>query len=74
MGYFSNGTEGMFYQEEYCCTCANSEGDDAPGCAIWDAHLLYSYNECNNPNSILHILIPRDEKGSNLACKLHKEF
>lgn len=32
------------------------------------AHLLHNYEECNNSNSILHILIPRDENGDNKKC------
>ena len=32
MGYFSNGTEGMMYEEEYCDKCWHG-GDNA--CAVW---------------------------------------
>ena len=42
MGYFSNGTEGISYQEHYCYNCVNfrnKEGiPDSEGCAIWDLH------------------------------------
>ena len=40
------------------------------GCAIWDCHVLYAYDECNNDGkegplsnakSMLDILIPMDE-------------
>ena len=57
MGYFSNGTEGMIYPEEYCENCLHDINED---CAVWEAHLLHSYNEANNKDSILHILIPRN--------------
>lgn len=63
MGYFSNGAEGDFYQEAYCARCVHNEG----GCAVWLAHMLHNYAECNNPNSILHILIPT-EGISNKQC------
>ena len=56
MAYFSNGTEGMSYQEEYCCKCVF---DKDQKCPIWLAHLIHNYDECNKPDSILHMLIPR---------------
>jgi hypothetical protein len=64
MGYFSNGTEGDLYENRYCMRCWH-QGD----CAVWDAHMLYNYDECNNKESILHILIPRDGI-KNLECKM----
>jgi len=67
MGYFSNGAEGADYQEKYCVNCIHYEG-----CAVWVAHLLHSYDECNNKDSILHILIPRSEDGlSNERCRMY---
>ena len=57
MGYFSNGTEGMDYQEEYCFKCRN--WSDEKGCAVWTAHEFRNYKEADNPDSILHDLIPR---------------
>ncbi len=65
MGYFSNGTEGMDYEGRYCARCVHN-GD----CAVWDAHMQHNYKECNNEESILHILIPRNEKGWNDQCKM----
>lgn len=57
MGYFSNGTEGMLYEEEYCVKCIHF---DDGSCPVLSAHSLYNYKECNNPESILHMLIPRE--------------
>jgi hypothetical protein len=54
MGYFSNGTEGEMYEEEYCSKCVH-----AKGCAVWHAHMAHNYAECNKDDSILHLLIPR---------------
>jgi hypothetical protein len=81
MAYFSNGTEGMMYQERYCSKCRNYING---GCAIWDAHLFYAYEECNNDGrtsrdgertypktnakSILDMLIPID-KETHFAAK-----
>lgn len=65
MGYFSNGTEGMAFQERYCFHCRNwrdLEDGRGEGCPIWDAHLLYSYELCNSETPgkvILDMLIPR---------------
>lgn len=59
MGYFSNGTEGRIYEATYCAKCVHSEN----GCAVWDAHFLRNYEECNNENSILHLLIPQSKDG-----------
>jgi hypothetical protein len=67
MAYFSNGTEGLMYQERYCMRCQNwgrdrlTDKSGEPGCPIWDAHLLYAYEECNsesNAKYILDALIP----------------
>jgi hypothetical protein len=56
MGYFPNGTSGEMYEEEYCSKCLHF-GD----CAVMEAHFIHNYEECNNPDSILHILIPLDK-------------
>lgn len=62
MGYFSNGTEGESYEAQYCSKCAHQNGPDGnSGCTVWMAHLLHNYDECNNPDSILHMLIPRSQ-------------
>ena len=58
MGYFSNGTEGMDYEARYCDRCVHQGPEDGPGCAVWFAHFLHNYDECNNDESILHLLIP----------------
>ena len=53
MGYFSNGTEGLDYQEHYCFRCLNYQDG---GCEIWDAHLLYNGEE--EQGKVLDMLIP----------------
>lgn len=68
MGYFSNGTEGIMYEEQYCERCVHYED-----CAILQAHFLYNYDECDKPKSILHILIPRGKNGGNLKCTMFYE-
>ena len=70
MGYFSNGTQADMYEAQFCNNCVHQKPDDG-GCAVWLAHLICNYNECNNPDSILHMLIPRTECGlGNDECKM----
>ena len=71
MGYFSNGTEGDCYEAQYCSRCIHE--DEEHGCAVMLAHVLYNYRECNNENSILHLLIPLGSDGFNEQCKLFYE-
>jgi hypothetical protein len=66
MGYFSNGSEGNSYETAICSKCYWGNKH----CAVRSAHWVHNYDECNNPNSILHILIPRDSKGNNGNCKM----
>jgi len=76
MGYFSNGSEGADYEAEYCSRCEHGpEAVQERGgehCAVWLAHFLRNYAECNNENSILHLLIPL-ENGCNGKCKMFLE-
>ncbi len=59
MAYFSNGSEGMDYEEQYCSKCVHCDG-----CPVMDAHLLFAYELCNdkkNPGKIiLDMLIPQN--------------
>lgn len=64
MGYFSNATEAEMYQVHYCARCVHNTADDCP---VLLAHSLWNYDECNNPESILHKMIPR-ESTSNGQC------
>ena len=58
MGYFSNGTEGLFYQENFCFRCQNFRGEpELQGCPAWDAHLLFDLTENAD---LLDLFIPRD--------------
>ncbi len=78
MGYFSNGTEALLFEEAWCSRCVHSDhrpgkeiGDsDNPPCPVWMAHFLYAYELCNaekHPGKvILDMLIPRRmEKASD---------
>lgn len=66
MAYFPNGTSGMLYEEKYCDKCIHSGN-----CVIWDLHMFHNYDECNNKDSMLHVLIPRNEDGiGNKQCSM----
>jgi hypothetical protein len=75
MGYFSNGTEGADFEEQFCKRCVHYGPEEGPGCPVWLAHLLYNYEECNsdsNAKSILDMLIERDTITSN-RCTMFVE-
>lgn len=66
MGYFSNGSEGCSYEAALCQNCAHYNG-----CTVWMLHLEHNYAECNNPDSMLHVLIPRtDDRLHNKQCTM----
>ena len=76
MGYFANGTEGLQYQEEHCSRCVHSQQSaEYPSCPVWDAHVLFAYEECDsksNAEQILELLIPNAGTG-NAQCALYHE-
>lgn len=72
MGYFSSGSEGDDYAQRYCSRCVHQKPDDG-GCAVWLAHMLHNYEECNKPDSILHLLIPRKPDTFNAECAMFYE-
>jgi len=65
MGYFANGTEGEAYCELYCSRCLHGDGR----CTVLHVHIQHNSDECNNPDSILHILIPR-RGAANDQCRM----
>ena len=77
MAYFSNGTEGeMFYSRE-CRGCVHEATEDE-GCAIYDAHLLWNYDQIVDGEregplaSVLTYLI-NDKKPLGKWCKMRKD-
>ena len=57
MGYFANGTEGEIYENRYCSHCVHYHEEYS--CPVLQAHVLWNYDECNKPDSLLHKMIPR---------------
>ena len=62
MAYFANGTEGELYEEEHCAHCRHNIEDKM--CPVMMLHLVHNYNECNKPDSFLHVLIPVEGSGN----------
>ena len=72
MGYFSNSSEGAAYEAKYCNGCIHDDVENGNGCPILLLHLLYNYDECNNKDSFLHVLIPRSKDGiGNEQCTMY---
>lgn len=66
MGYFANCIEAMDYQQQYCTNCVHWNDDYE--CPCLEAHEFWGYKACNNDESILNKMIPRDEDGNNQQC------
>jgi hypothetical protein len=71
VGYFSNGTEGLMYQEKYCFRC--SYWNDEAGCPIWLLHELHVGEKKWQPT--LDRLIPMVPKrlSGNITVKFSGE-
>jgi hypothetical protein len=70
MGYFSNGTEGDMYEENWCERCLHkSEGE---GCAVMLAHLVFNYEQHKDDDlkNVLDTLIP-SEGAFNAECAMY---
>ena len=66
MAYFSNGSEGMVFDEE-CSTCKYGQ----KACPIALVQIVYNYDACNVPvaRKILDTLVSNDG-----TCAMKKEF
>ena len=62
MGYFANSTEGEMYERKYCEKCFCYQDGHCP---CLQAHMLWNYDECNNDDSLLHKMIPREGVANN---------
>lgn len=64
MAYFSNGSEGSDYEEQFCSRCVHQRG-----CTVWLAHLLFAYGADDAQRKVLDTLIPR-QGIRNLKCTM----
>ncbi len=72
MGYFSNGCEGLDYQEKYCFRYRH--WNDETGCPVWFLHLDKNYEWCNKPERrLLDMFIPTNDKNGNEQCTMFAE-
>ena len=74
MAYFSNGTEGMDYEERFCSRCIHNETQPY-GCPVINLHRKWNYEQHGDKEKalILNSFIPRDERGNNLQCLMFSE-
>ena len=76
MAYFSNGAEGMDYEEHYCSKCVHFKGEEGL-CPVMDAHWHFAYDLCNKMEDpgkvILDLLIPMNEKHYPAKCSMFYE-
>lgn len=72
MAHFSNGTEGLAYQEQRCFQCQHGQSDNP--CMVWVAHFDYCQELCNKDDDpgkhILDMLIPTDDGGWPVECSM----
>jgi hypothetical protein len=79
MAYFSNGTEGMMYESQYCDRCINNPHDALKGCPVWDLHFEYNYDQNNKTKigkaikNILESFIPTRDDGFAGECLMFRE-
>lgn len=74
MAYFSNGSEGDYYEHKFCDRCVHQgDSQSEQGCPVWLLHLTRNYEECNNPLSFLNVLWPRNKDGTNGDCQMFIE-
>jgi hypothetical protein len=72
MGYFPNSDAGLAYEDRWCVRCVHGPAHNPAGCAVWLAHMLRNYQDCDDTDSVLHVLIPR--KGiENQRCEMFHE-
>ena len=71
MGYFSNGTQGICYEEKYCCDCVHYDA-----CRVWLLHLDYNYGQFKEENKeikkILDMFIPQIGLGNGKCTMYYK--
>jgi deoxyribodipyrimidine photolyase-like uncharacterized protein len=79
MAYFSNGTEGMNYESQYCDHCIHFKERDSSGsqsCPIWDLHFEFNYDQHRKTKTgkaiarFLSSLIPMNKDGFADECSM----
>ena len=71
MAYFANGSEGDYYEEEWCQRCVHYGGETGVACPVLVLHCIWNYDACNGDqpdaspdaavkHTALNTLWPRD--------------
>jgi hypothetical protein len=71
MAYFSNGTEGLMYEEKYCNNCVHftDAGGEVYACAVLELHYEFNYEQGGKTKlgkaikQVLETLIPTKKDG-----------
>lgn len=70
MAYFPNGTAGLSFEEFYCQHCLNKPVREDDDCPIWSAHLLYSYELCNEKEHPGKVILDMLIEPEGPTCKM----
>lgn len=73
MAYFSNGTEGMDFENNVCGNCRHGESEDESHvCPVMHIHAMFNYEQWGNAklNQVLEMLVPRDTDGFSRKCEM----
>lgn len=71
MAYFSNGTEGMIWEQKWCSRCVHQDPSDGDGCPILTLHVVFNGDE-GDVRTALDMLIPNGNRGPG-KCALFFE-
>lgn len=78
MAYFSNGSEGLTWEDKWCSRCVHLS--DEGGCSVIVIHSVYNYDQHKEGETgkaiadILNLLIPRSaDKLENERCSMFVE-
>ncbi len=77
MAYFPNGDACELFQAEHCHDCIHWPDDPSKGCAVYDVHLLWNYDQIGNETvkNILSTLIDDEHKPLGEMCSMRvREF
>ena len=75
MGYFANGSEGDFYEEQFCNHCFHGESDNYEVCPVLEMHMLWNYdavgkNKDTEKAVVLNNFIPLRGDNFNDICSM----
>lgn len=72
MAYFSNSTDGMNYEERWCCRCVHGQDPEESMCPVWFAHMLWNYDNRADGEiaGVLDAMIPTREDGFPDKCNM----